>query len=388
MEKQRKRKKSLAGHPITPIQFSKSRIESRSTLLNKNNLFCSMKMSVVGGLSSTNFIERKLPRGNRTVNRQSLALRAKNEKVKVKIRATGRLIDILGMTIAKRNALLFTSIRDFIFQRIKTVAFLLFLRDFFELKKQKIFTDCFSELFEESCFDFIEFRQSKISDYISEQTPKFFVSREDIKDCCKSPKAEEALYVLMDFLTRKMKHKAFSLLNKASPYKGQMSPVKSKRMIKQYSQPIKGFFKGHFNLVSSSVDAMKYENMKFLLNIISILIGNKKLKYSQIFYFLLRKNLQQERHREEAYKLIQSRAKTIGKIGFIILKKRFNEQIKVGFDKILNYAQTSSLRRSSVVYGRIKDLRRSITPSNNSSSQFFFRKSTNKSRSSLKRNSY
>ena len=322
-----------------------------------------------------NFIERKLALNKMTNTRHSTTFRAKSERIKLKIKATGRLLDIIGKAVARRNGLLFTGIRDFIFQRIKTVAFLLFLKDFLELKKQKIFTNCFSELFEQSCFDFVEFRQSRISDYISEQTPRFFMSRDEVKDSKKSFKGEEAIYILEDLFIRKQKEKSFIQLKPIM--NGQMSPVKSKRMIKQYSQPIKGFFKDKVPLVSSSVDAMKYENTKFLLNIISILVDNKKRKYSQVFYFLLRKNLQQERHREEASRLVLQKAKTIGKIGFIILKKRFHEQIKSGFNKILNHAQISQLRRSSVVYGRIKDLRRSTTPGNT----FFAINSNNKSRS-------
>lgn len=287
----------------------------------------------------------------------------------------------------KRNALLINNIRDFIFQRIKISAFLFFISDFVELKQKRAIVYSFKTLFHESVFHFGEYKQGSIADYISEQTPQFFISRDELKDEQKSYKIEEPSYELEDFFLKKKKQLFFDALKNLKAKEKRRNRFNGNRKItKQFSMPAGQIFRDRFKVVSSSLENVKVENMRFLLKLIIINVGNRKLKYSQIFYSNLRHLVSKKKQIPKEQK--PSPITKFKKIGFIFLRKKFNESKKTAFDKILSEAQKRKKKKTSVVYGKIKPIRRSITPNKNGDSFYIIRKSVNKKKSGLIRSSF
>lgn len=122
------------------------------------------------------------------------------------------------------------------------------------------------------------------------------------------------------------------------------------------------------------------ENMRYLLSTILAIAKNKKEKYNRLFYFTLRKNLRQQRKTNRGRKPKISFS-GIKRIGFSILEKKLLNRKKDAFLKISRVKGKRKRTTSScIVYGRVKDLwssRSPSRPSKNKSQRIIFKNTRN-----------
>lgn len=268
----------------------------------------------------------------------------------------GFLLAIAGKITKKKKRLAMQALRDIIFQRVKVLAFLSFINDFFRQKRKENFVNFVEALKSANPRDS---KESAVFSFKSEsnKTPKFRNSKETLRHCECKPQIEEGLYRLSDLALNKTKKKALSYIQ---GYKYHFD-VNSNRYTRVSIQP-NSLQNSYFNKKNRN-SKMSIRNFALLCDMIRVQLHNRLSKYFHVFKF---KVLNAKIRRTPAYKPQTGfKQETIHqtKLLHFLCNSIMHNHFKFVFEKISVLTnKKSSIAESKVVYGKIKEIRRHFPP--------------------------
>lgn len=345
------------GRKITPnvdLNSDLSNITENNdeALTVKNRSFCKTTIK-------NNSLVLNLNRSSLVVGRIKWDSNKRSHRSKLLEAGSGYFMAVINKILKRRKRATMQSIRDIIYQRVKVLALLSFSMDLFKDKRKEYF-----KYFIDSS-KYAKRRESKESCLFSfnadsGKTPKFQLSESQLNKIDVELCIEEGLYMVNDIIVKKQKIKLINLLKLLK------RPLSNNRYRTMRVASLKNnnWLKFKTVLSFSTKRINSNANIELLFNLTSVLFRNKLARYFYAFQHELKiiKNTSNHKIDSQAYKESHIIAESKAKLFTVLCNLVTKYSIGLAFDVISNSPTRIVHRKEKVVHGKVKDIRRSITP--------------------------
>lgn len=271
----------------------------------------------------------------------------------------GYLFAVINKMLKRRKKLAMQSIRDFIFQRVKVLAFLSLNMDLVREKRRKNFHTFVDAVRNNKKLETVEsFEYSFNSE--SGKTPKFQLSKDQLSKINQKLSMEEGLYIIGDLFALKHKVKAFCYLknSKSRWYKRHIQPSGGCSLNNSQTQ------KSPRNNQAPRRRPVTPERARLLFNLIRLISRSRLSKYFHAFQFKLSGNQISSNHQVKNGHALKNQIDFQSRINGLnsFMKIAALKDLKTAFDEMTNFPAIVFNQSAKVIYGKVKEIKRSATP--------------------------